>query len=116
MIGASILAVPIGFTEETWKLGETLPLFKVMGLLILSLFFISVFTYHHYYKHEKRSYWKRLVKRVFSTYILSFVVVAIILTLIERSFFAVDLLISIKRIIIVTFPSSMSAIIADRLK
>jgi uncharacterized membrane protein len=33
LIGASILAVPIGFTEETWVLGESLPLVNVFGLL-----------------------------------------------------------------------------------
>lgn len=30
IVGASILAVPIAFTEETWNLGEKLPLVNVL--------------------------------------------------------------------------------------
>ena len=42
IIGASILAVPVGFTEETWNLGASLPMINVLGLFALSIFFISI--------------------------------------------------------------------------
>ena len=43
IVGASILAVPVAFTEETWNLGAQLPLANVLGLSILSLLFIAFF-------------------------------------------------------------------------
>ncbi|MFH1290163.1 MAG: DUF2391 family protein [Nanoarchaeota archaeon] len=116
IIGASILAVPIGFTEETWRLGETLPLINVLGLLLLSLFFISMFTYYQYHRHANKEHLSEFTKRVIATYFLSFVVVAIIMTLIQKAPWSGDLLLAFKRVAIVTFPSSMSAIIADTIK
>ena len=114
MIGASILAIPVGFTEETWELGGSLPWLNVMGLLTLSILFISTFVYYHYYgKIGVKKHIFEFTKRVVSTYVLSFLVVAIILTLIQRTPWTVDLAIAIKRTIIVTFPSSMSAVVAD---
>ncbi|MFH1802496.1 MAG: DUF2391 family protein [archaeon] len=119
IIGASILAVPIGFTEETWELGGTLPLINILGLLVLSLFFISMFTYHQYHRHSSGSSKEHMnvfVKRVVATYILSFIVVAVIMTLIQKAPWGADGLLAFKRVAIVTFPSSLSAAIADTLK
>jgi len=115
IVGASILAVPIGFTEETWKLGESLPMLNIFLLFILSAGFISLFIYHHYHRHFPYNSWRVFSKRVFSTYLLSLIVVAIILGIIQRTPWLTEPLLAIKRIIIVAFPSSMSAVIADKL-
>lgn len=120
LIGASILAIPVGFTEETWKLGETLPWANILGLFIVSIMFISMFVYYHYHRsHQKigrRGHWKHFYHRVTSTYIISFLVVAVLLTLIQRTPWITDIGLAIKRVIIVTFPASMSAVIADTFK
>lgn len=118
IIGASILAVPVGFTEETWGLGENLPILNTLGLLALSLIFISTFTYYHYHhhKHTQKEHKKTLVKRIVLTYLFSFIVVSIILMLIERAPWLSAFLVALKRVIIVTFPASMSAAVADTIK
>jgi uncharacterized membrane protein len=116
VIGASILAVPIGFTQETWDLGESMPMSNVLGLLMLSLAFVSMFTYYHYHRRTDYKHWEVYVKRVFSTYVFSFLVVAIILGLIQKTPWGIDALLAFKRIVIVTFPASMSGVIADTLK
>ena len=116
MIGASILAIPVGFTEETWNLGQTLPLINIIGFLAVSLLFIATFVYYNYYRRHLREHWGEFIKRVFSTYVISFIVVGILLTLIQRTAWDADLVLTFKRIIIVTFPASMSAAIADFLK
>jgi len=120
VIGASILAVPVGFTEEAWRLGESLPLLNVIGLLILSVIFMAAFVYYHYHSsyriHGVNGRWDQFGKRVFWTYAGSFIIVAIILTLIDKTPWITDLTLAIKRVIIVTFPASMSAVIADTLK
>lgn len=119
IIGASILAIPVGFTEETWKLGEMLPLANIIGLITATLLFLTAFSYYHYhhrYKETIKQHWKELFKRVFATYIFSFIVVGMLMTLIQRAPWMTDLLLAFKRVAIITFPSSMSAAIADILK
>jgi len=117
IVGASILAIPVAFTEETWRLGETLPLNKVFGIMALSLFFISIFVYYNFYRKElMREHWDEFIKRVLFTYIISLLVVAIILTLIEKAPWSIDRMLAIKRMILVAFPASMSAAVADMIK
>jgi len=119
IIGASILAVPVGFTEETWTLGTILPLPNIIGFMVLSVFFISTFTFYHYFKHKPKltkSHWSEFWKRVFFTYVLAFIVVTIILVLIDKAPWIKEPLLAFKRTVIVTFPASMSAAVADTLK
>jgi len=116
IIGASILAIPVGFTEETWKLAETLPWLNVFILAGLSLIFISAFVYDHYYRGKFGEHWFVFFERVILTYVVSFLVVAVLLTVIQRTPWAIDLSLSLKRVAIVTFPSTLSAAIADVLK
>ncbi|MFH0752068.1 MAG: DUF2391 family protein [archaeon] len=113
IIGASILAIPVGFTEESWKLAETLPLANVLGFVALSILFISIFVYYNYHKEKIKETWEGYFKRTALTYVLSFIVVAIILTLIQKTPWATDSLLALKRVALVTFPASMSAAVAD---
>lgn len=116
IIGASILAIPVGFTEETWNLGQSLPLSNVLGILFLSIVFISTFVYYNYYKSRFSEHWDEFLKRVFSTYLFSFLIVALILTLIQRAPWDLDFVLALKRVILVAFPASMSAAVADMIK
>ncbi|MBN2112047.1 DUF2391 family protein [Candidatus Woesearchaeota archaeon] len=116
IIGSAILAVPVGFTEETWRLGETLPFLNVFGLMAISILFISLFTYYHYYRNHMREHWDEFAKRVISTYLVAMIVVAVILALIQRTPWTIDLTLAFKRIVIVAFPASMSAAVADTIK
>jgi uncharacterized membrane protein len=116
MVGALILAIPVGFTEETWKLGETLPAMNIFSLWALSVVFISAFAYYNYYRGHIKKQWLEFVKRVLTTYILTFAIVALLLFIIQRAPFDTDFILAIKRIIIVSLPSSMAAAVADAVK
>ena len=116
MVGASILAIPAGFTEETWNLGEQLPLINVIALAVLSVIFIALFVYFNFYRDYLRTYLWEFVKRVAVIYILSLGVVALLLTLIGKCPWGLDNLLALKRIVIVTLPSSLSAAVSDALK
>ncbi len=116
IVGATILAIPIGFTEETWRLGETLPMWNIIIIFFMSIFFVTLFAYRYFKKRVQKFYWYDLVKRVFSIYILSFIVVALILFIIQKAPWSSDILLSFKRTIIVAFPSSLGATIAGSLK
>ena len=64
IVGSSILAVPIGFTQETWDLGQSLPVINIIALAFLSLIFISAYVYYNFYRdligQDKFDYLKRV--------------------------------------------------------
>jgi uncharacterized membrane protein len=116
IVGASILAVPVALTEETWKLGETLGFYNIYGLCMISLLFISLFVYFNFYRYVFEKHLGQYVKRVLSIYIFSLLVVGVILTLIDKCPWNENFWLAVKRIIIVTFPASMSAAVSDSIK
>jgi len=117
IVGATILAVPVAFTEETWVLGANLSMLSVMVLLLFSLLFISIFVYYNYYKHHGiKGYYDEFFKRVISTYVASFLVVSLLLVVIQKAPWMTDWAVALKRTIIVAFPASMSAAVADVMK
>jgi len=89
IVGASILAIPVGFTEETWNLGERLPFSNILALAVVSLVCIALFVYFNFYRFQLKGYVFEYIKRVIAIYVLA---------------------------LIVAFPSSMSAAISDTLK
>jgi uncharacterized membrane protein len=116
IVGASILAIPAGFTEETWNLGEQLPVANVTVLAVMSILFIALFVYFNFYRDYIREYRWEFVKRVVVIYALSLVVVGVLLTVIDKCPWGTDTILAVKRIIIVALPSSLSAAVSDALK
>ncbi|MFC1451809.1 DUF2391 family protein [Verrucomicrobiota bacterium] len=116
IVGASILAVPVAFTEETWNLGAELPLVNVIGLSSLSVAFIALFVYFNFYRFTFRGHVLTYCKRVAAIYLFSLLVVGLILTIIQKCPWGTDNLVALKRILIVAFPASMSAAVSDTLK
>ncbi len=116
VVGASLLAVPVAFTEETWKLGEELAMGNVLLLSSLSVLFIAFFVYFNFYRFHLRGHVLEYVKRICSIYFFSLMVVAFLLTIIQRCPWEADVMVAIKRILIVAFPASMSAALSDTLK
>lgn len=115
-VGATLLAIPMAYTEETWKLGETLPLFNIGILALLSLFFIALFVYANFYRYYLKGFVFEYIKRIIAIYVISLIVVGFLMTVIEQCPWGVDNMLAIKRIIIVAFPASMSAVAADAIK
>jgi uncharacterized membrane protein len=116
MIGAALLAMPVCLTEEAWVLGEELPRRNVAGIAGLSLVLIGIFVYYNFYKITIKGYYLEFVKRVVGTYLISMLMVAIILTLLDKCPWGVDNNLAIKRIIIVSFPASLSGTLSDMIK
>lgn len=116
IIGASVIAVPVAFTEETWKLGETLPLLNVVSLSFISLFFIGIFAYFNFYRFMLKNHVFEFCKRVFFTYFFSLFVVGVLLTIIQKCPWEADYIVALKRVMIVGFPASMGATISDTIK
>lgn len=116
IVGASILALPVSFTEEAWVLAEELPLRNVLYISAMSLIFIATFVFFNFYRHSFKGHVFSFIKRVFWTYIISAAVVALLLTIIQKCPWGVDNLLAIKRVIIVSFPAAMSGTLSDTIK
>lgn len=116
IVGATILAIPVGLTEETWILGKELPLRNVVWLGIISISFLSAFIFFNFYRFNIKEHFWEYIKRVAATYGLSLIVVGVLLTVIDKCPWGADNLLAIKRIIITTLPASMSATLSDTLK
>lgn len=116
IVGASILAIPVGYTEETRHLGQMPPILNITIFLLLSVIFIASSIYYNYYREHIKEHWDESIKRALFTYMLSFLVVTLLLALILKSPRGTDWMLASKRTVIVTFPASMMASVADMIK
>jgi len=112
-VGAFALAVPISFSEEAWRLGETLPHTNLLMLLTLSVIFLTLYTYQSVFQKDIQSRKLVFVSRIIIAYIMTALVVALVLFCLNKLPFFEDPLIAIKRIIVITMPASMGAIVVD---
>lgn len=116
VVGASILAVPVGFTEEVWKLSQELPMKNIYMLAGVSIFFIASFVYFNFYRFQLKNHVFEYIKRVCAIYFISLTVVGILLLLINKLPILTDIKAVIRTLVIVAFPASMSAAISDTIK
>ncbi len=119
IVGSTLLAIPLAYTEETWFLGIELSWLNIAMLSLLSLLFIGLFVYYNvYHEHinQLEKHFGDYLIRVLLTYVLSLIVVGTILTIINRAPWHMDAILSLKRTIIIAFPASLSATVADMIK
>lgn len=116
IVGAALLSIPVSFTEEVWRLGKIMPMKNTIGLILLSILFISAFTYFNYYKGKAQEHWFSFLKRVVLTYVFSFITATILLILIQQAPWQADWILAFKRTAIVSFPAAMSGTLVDTLK
>jgi len=112
-IGAFALAVPISFSEEAWRMGETLPLFNLFIVFSLSISFLGVYAYYSVFQGRVTKRYKVFVIRIFIAYFIATLVVALVLFALNKFPLIDDPIIAIKRLILITMPASMGAIIVD---
>ncbi len=112
-IGASALTIPVAFSEESWKLSESLPTLNLIVLILLSLFFINIYSFQGIFQGQIKHRLSHFVLRTIIDYIITFLVVFIILFALNRMPILEEPLIAFKRIIILSFPASMGGVIVD---
>ncbi|MFB9215857.1 DUF2391 family protein [Vibrio sinaloensis] len=112
-VGAFALAVPISFSEEAWRLGETLPLGNLMMLVSLSLIFLSLYTYESVFQRNVSQRKGVFVFRIVSAYLMAAMVVALVLLCIDKLPILSDPYTSLRRVIVIAMPASMGAIVVD---
>ena len=112
-IGAFALAVPISFSEEAWKLGETLPVTNLVMVFILSISFLGFFAYESVFQGNIKYRVPIFLWRIGIAYAITTLVVALVLFSLDKFPLFTDTLIAFKRLIVITMPASMGAIIVD---
>lgn len=113
IVGASLLGVPLGLTEETWSLAAELPTANVLAIAAISVVFVSAYVHFNFYRELLWEHLGSFLLRVASIYLLSLIVVGLILSLLDRAPWLTDPLLAIKRTLLVSFPATMSASISD---
>ncbi|MDX1303581.1 DUF2391 family protein [Photobacterium sp.] len=112
-VGAFALAVPISFSEEAWRLGETLPFPNLLTLFALSVLFIGVFTYQSVFQKNINERLFAFVFRIVISYLMTALVVCLVLFCLDKLPLFDDPITSLKRMIVITMPASMGAIVVD---
>ena len=113
IVGASILAVPVAFTEEVWTMGDELAWLNIGLLNLVALIFMGGFMYYKGYRRKLNMYRNEYYKRLFSTFFLSVLIVAILLTIVNKCPWMSDFDLAMKRVLIGSFPAAMSATVTD---
>ncbi len=112
-VGAFALAVPISFSEEAWQLGETLPLTNLTMLFSLSVLFLAIFTYQSVFQQNIRHRVPVFLLRIVIAYLIAALVAALVLFCLDKLPILTDPLTAFRRIVVVTMPASMGAIVVD---
>lgn len=112
-IGAFALAVPISFSEEAWSLSETLPAENILLMACLSVMFLAFFTYESVFQGDISYRIPVFLFRILIAYVVAGLVVALVLTALDKFPITSEPVIAVKRLIIIAMPASMGAIIVD---
>ena len=112
-IGAFALAVPISFSEEAWRIGETLPVTNLLLVFVLSVTFLSFFAYGSVFQGNIKYRVPVFVVRIIIAYLIAALVVALVLYSLNKLPLTTEPVIALKRLIVITMPASMGAIIVD---
>jgi len=112
-IGGFALAIPISFSEEAWKLGESLPLWNLVLLLFLSIIFLSFYTFEGVFQAKIRNRIAVFIVRIILAYSITIIIVSLVLISIDKFPILAEPITAIKRLIVISMPASMGAIVVD---
>ncbi|WP_159738262.1 DUF2391 family protein [Vibrio atypicus] len=112
-VGSFALAVPISFSEEAWRLGETLPILNLLVLFTLSMVFLALYTYESVFQRDISKRKMVFILRILIAYFITAMVVMLVLFCINKLPLLSNSLVALKRVIIISMPASMGAIVVD---
>jgi uncharacterized membrane protein len=112
-IGAFALAVPVSFSEEAWKLGESLPLLNLFLVFILSVVFLGLFAYQSVFQSDIKYRVPVFLLRIVIAYMIAALVVSLVLIALDKFPLISEPMVAFKRLIVIAMPASMGAIIVD---
>ena len=112
-VGAFALAVPISFSEEAWRLSEALPTLNLSLLFVISICFLGVYTCQSVFQTNVDSRVSLFILRIIVAYSITFCIVALVLFCINKLPLMTESVLAFKRVIVISMPASMGAIVVD---
>jgi len=113
IVGSSALTIPVAFSEESWRLSQTLPITNLIVILVLSLLFINIYSFQGIFQGQVKHRNSQFVLRTIIDYCVTFGVVFVILFALNRMPLLEEPIVALKRIVILSFPASMGGVIVD---
>jgi uncharacterized membrane protein len=113
IVGSAALTIPVAFSEESWRLSETLPTLNLIVIILLSLLLINIYSFQGIFQGQIKHRLSHFISRTIIDYGVTIIVVFIILFALNRMPIIDEPLIALKRIIILSFPASMGGVIVD---
>lgn len=113
VIGASVLAVPIAFSEEAWLSAINLPVPNLILVCVLSLGFLALYAYQSLFQASVKHRFFVFLFRIGFAYLLTTLVVATVLLALDKLPLLSQPVIALKRILLIAMPASMGAIVVD---
>lgn len=114
-IGSAALAFPVATTEEVWNLSSELSAVRILAIGLTSMIVVAIFVFVVYRRTDGiprgRDFWHR----VGAVYLVTLLVCAGILLMLDRLPVFTDLTTAIHRTVLVAFPASFSATVVDSL-
>ncbi|AXH15337.1 DUF2391 family protein [Malaciobacter mytili] len=115
IIGSFALCVPISFSQEAWEIAKTLPNLNLFLLILLTLFFLGFYSYQSIFQTNIKKRIPIFIFRIFIAYFITIIVVGLTLLALDKLPLLTDAYLAIKRVIIISMPASIGAIIVDSL-
>lgn len=115
VVGAFALSVPVSFSEEAWGFGRSLPGTNLALVVALSILFLGFYAYQGVFQSDVRSRPFVYLSRIALAYGITLVVVGLVLLALNKLPMLSDPATAFKRIIVVSMPASMGAIVVDGL-
>lgn len=115
-VGACVMAFPTATTGEVWDLAQELKLTRVLLFAFASWIFLGFLVYFMHNHGAEKIKRREFIKRILSTYIVTFLICALLLFGIDRLGWTTDPIVALKRTILVTFPASFAATVVDGLR
>jgi uncharacterized membrane protein len=112
-LGSTILAIPVAFTEEAWTMSKTLPQLNIILIFFTSIFMNGCFIYYGVYEGIIKGKTIRFFSRIAINYIITLLTVSYILFLLGILPTHSDFNIWLHRVILISFPASLSGAVVD---
>ncbi|MDD2781358.1 DUF2391 family protein [Sulfuricurvum sp.] len=112
-LGAFMLAVPVSFSEEAWRMSETLPALNLLLVFMLSLLFLSIYAHYSVFQGNIENRTTVFFMRILIAYSITIVVVGLVLLSLNKLPMLEDPITAFKRLILIAMPASMGAIVVD---
>lgn len=116
IVGASALAIPVAYAEEAWRLGGELSQTNILLIALSSVSFLAVFAYSIFYRDNLPGHVHVFALRVIAAYVITFLVAALSLLLVNRLPWASEPLLALNRAVIVAYPACFSATVVDSIR